>query len=401
MKTNFLFGIAIAATILTSCAEDGTSDIVITDNSTITDNSVTNNTSGGSTTGETILLTGSQTEDLVLDAANQYILDGPVVMEDGTTITIPAGTTIKANTGTEVYLAIAQGAQIIAEGTASQPIIFTSNSSTPNAGDWGGLILLGKAPINSVDGVTTTTATSEIASLPYGGSDSADNSGSLSYVRVEYSGGKVDGQSENNGISFYGVGNGTTVEYVQVAEGLDDGFEFFGGTVNASYIAVLNSDDDSIDWTEGYSGVLTDVYVKQNIDGDKAFECDGFNTDIGNNSDFYSSPEVYNVTIQGLGSASGKEAVRLRAGTEVYFENVNIIGYAEGFDIDDAQTGVGATNGDLVIDTINFDDVTTQLKNDTGATFPATVLTNVTTETGDSATTGTDFETWGAGWTKQ
>ena len=109
-------------------------------------------------------------------------------------------------------------------------------STNPAAGDWGGLILLGKAPINSVTG--TATSTSEIASLPYGGTNAADNSGIIRYVRVEYSGGAADGQSENNGFSFYGVGNGTTVEYIQSFEGKDDGIEFFGGTVKCKLCVV-------------------------------------------------------------------------------------------------------------------------------------------------------------------
>ncbi len=395
MKNNFLLGLAIAASVLTSCGNNDTADIIITDNST-------NNNGGSTTNGKAILLKGNYTQDLILDSANEYILDGPVVMESGTKIVVPAGMTVKANKGNEVYLAIAQGAQIFAEGTPSNPIVFTSNSSAPNAGDWGGLILLGSAPINSVDGTTATTATSEIASLPYGGSISDDNSGTLLYVRVEYSGGKVDGQSENNGISFYGVGNGTKVDYVQVFEGLDDGFEFFGGTVNASFIAVANADDDSIDWTEGYTGVLTNVYVKQNVDGDKAFECDGYNTDIGNNSNpiFFSAPTISNVTIEGIGSGGGKEAIRLRAGTQAIFDNVLIKGYKEGFDLDgdmgDNPTGQGVLDDKLQATNVKFDDVNTEVKNDTGFTF-----TNADFVTTSTIAAGTDFATWGAGWTRQ
>jgi hypothetical protein len=401
MKNKFLLGLVISATLFTSCGEDGTADILITDNSV--DNSVTNNTSNaGGSSVETIIIDDNITSNTTLDANNSYILNGPIIVKSGSTLTIPAGMTIRANKGTEVYLAVEQGAKIIAEGTPSNPIVFTSNAAAPNAGDWGGLILLGKAPINSVDGTVSTTATSEIANLPYGGSDTADNSGSLQYVRVEYSGGKVDGQSENNGISFYGVGNGTNIKYVQVFEGLDDGLEFFGGTVNASFVSVVNSDDDSIDWTEGYSGNLTDIHVKQNVDGDKAFECDGYNTDVGNNSSplFFSKPTITNVTIEGLGSAQGKEAIRLRAGTQGIFANVLITGYAEGFDLDgdqgDNPTGAGVLSGDLKVNSVKFNDVTTNVKNDTGNTF-----TDAQFLTEDANATGSDFATWGAGWARQ
>ncbi|MCH3881063.1 MULTISPECIES: multidrug transporter [Tenacibaculum] len=401
MKNNLL-ALAIATTVFTSCGEDGTADIVINDNSVTT----TNNTNGGgsSTTGQEIELNGNYASDLSLDIANTYIVTGPVIIEDGATLTIPAGMTIKAAaTGADVYVAISQGAKIDAQGTANQPIIFTSAANTPNAGDWGGLILLGKAPINSVSG--SGTSTSEIASLPFGGNDASDDSGKLRYVRVEYSGGKADGNSENNGFSFYGVGNSTLVEYIQMYEGKDDGVEFYGGTVNVSYISIVNAQDDSIDWTEGYTGTITDAYVKHGTDHDKGIEADGYNTDIGNNSSplFWSKPTVNNLTIVGLGSGTGNEAIRLRAGTQAIFSNVLLKGFAEGFDLDgDAgatsanPTGTGVINGDLDVSSVSFEDITVKMKNDTGETF-----TDADFYTEDANATGTDYTVWGAGWTRQ
>lgn len=394
MKKTFL-ALAIAATAFTSCGDDGTSDIVINYNG---------NNGGTTTTGQEIELNGNYASDLSLDIDNTYIVTGPVIIEDGATLTIPAGMTIKAAaTGADVYVAISQGAKIDAQGTANQPIVFTSAANTPNAGDWGGLILLGKAPINSVSG--SGTSTSEIASLPFGGSDSADDSGKLRYVRVEYSGGKADGNSENNGFSFYGVGNTTVVEYIQMYEGKDDGVEFYGGTVNVSYLSIVNAQDDSIDWTEGYTGTITDAYVKHGADHDKGIEADGYNTDIGNNSSplFWSKPTVNNLTIVGLGSGTGNEAVRLRAGTQAMFSNVLLKGFAEGFDLDgDAgatsanPTGTGVINGDLNVASVAFDDITVKMKNDTGETF-----TDADFYTEDATATGTDYATWGAGWTRQ
>ena len=396
MKNTFL-SLALVSLLVVSCGEDDTADIIINDNS------VVNNNNGNGNTGNTVIeLSGNQTTNLTLEADKEYLVTGPLIMEAGTTLTIPAGMTIKAAaTGADVYVAIAQDAKIEASGTAGSPIIFTSAANTPNAGDWGGLILLGKAPINSVVG-GDATSTSEIASLPYGGSDTDDNSGTLRYVRVEYSGGKADGQSENNGISFYGVGNGTTVEYIQAFEGKDDGVEFFGGTVNVDYLAVVNSQDDSIDWTEGYSGAITNAYVKHGADHDKGIEADGFNTDIGNNADpiFYAKPTVTNLTIIGLGSGTGNEAVRLRAGTQGIFTNVFIQGFAEGFDLDgdqgDSPTGTGVLSGDLKVVSVSFDDVTVNMKNDTGETFTETDFLTI-----DANATGTDFATWGSGWARQ
>ncbi|EAQ42952.1 drug/metabolite permease [Polaribacter sp. MED152] len=401
MRNKFLFAMTIAAALFTSCGEDGTADIVINDNSVT--NNTTNNTNGGGNTGnqgQTIELNGTYTTNLTLDAANTYTITGPTVIEDGATLTIPAGMVIKAAaTGADVYLAVAQGGKIIAEGTSSQPIIFTSGANTPNSGDWGGLILLGKAPVNSVTG--SATATSEIGNLPYGGSEADDNSGTLRYVRVEYSGGKASGQSENNGFSFYGVGNGTIVEYIQMFEGADDGIEFFGGTVNVSNLSVVNSQDDSIDWTEGYTGTITDAYVKHGVSHDKGIEADGYNTDVGNNSNpiYFSKPTVTNLTIVGLGSGTGNEAIRLRAGTQGIFSNVKLEGFAEGFDLDgdsgDNPTGAGVLSGDLNVNSVIFVDVTVNMKNDTGETFTEADFLTV-----DPNATGTDYATWGAGWTR-
>ena len=391
---NTLLTLAIASTLLISCGEDDTSDVIINN----VDNSVT--TTGGGTVdpnaGEKIDLSGSQTTDITLEAKNEYTITGPFVMQPGTTLTIEAGTVIEAQaSGSDVYIAIAQGAKIIADGTKDLPIVMTSNSTAPKAGDWGGLIILGNAPINSV---SAGTSTSEIGGLPYGGTDATDNSGTIRYVRVQYSGGKADGQSENNGFSFYGVGSGTTVEYIQMYEGLDDGLEFFGGTVNVSYVSVINAQDDSIDWTEGFTGKVTNAYIQHGVDHDKAFECDGYNTDIGNNASpqFFSAPEVLNVTVVSANDAS--EAIRLRAGTQGIFTNILLNDFDEGFDLDgdtgDNPTGQGVLDGLLKVVDVTFNNVTTKLKNDTGFTF-----TEADFISGDGNGTGTDYADWGAGWT--
>ncbi|MBT8181325.1 MAG: multidrug transporter [Eudoraea sp.] len=401
MKTNyFLLSLAIIATLFASCEPNDTADIVInvTDNSI--DNSTTNNGSGGGGGSEAIIIGGTYTADLTLEVGNEYVMSEAVIMADGTTLTIPAGTIVKANAGADVYVAIAQGAKIMADGSSTSPIVFTSNVATPNAGDWGGLIILGKAPINSVSG-GNQTSTSEIGGLPYGGSSLDDNSGILRYVRVEYSGGSADASSENNGFSFYGVGNGTTIQYVQAFEGKDDGIEFFGGTVNASFISVIGAQDDSVDWTEGFSGTLTDVYIEHGVSHDKGIEADGFNTDIGNNSNplFFSSPNVNNLTIIGRGSATENEAVRLREGTQGLFTNVLIQGFEEGFDLDgdmgNSPTGQGVLDGTLRVTDVTFSDVLVKLKNDTGFTFDEGDFIF-----GDGNGTGTDYDTWKAGWTR-
>ena len=392
MKFKFLLlTLSIFAFAVTSCEKDDTSDIIIEINPD-------GGNPGGGNPNDNII-GGVQTADLTLEANTEYVLTEALIMSEGTTLTIPAGVVIKANRGAGVYIAIVQGARIIAEGTSTSPIVLTSNVATPAAGDWGGLIVLGRAPINSVAG-GDTTSTSEIGGLPYGGSNASDDSGIIKYVRVEYSGGAADASSENNGFSFYGVGNGTTIQFIQAFEGKDDGIEFFGGTVNASNLSVIGAQDDSVDWTEGFTGTLTDVYIEHRVSHDKGIEADGFNTDIGNNSNpvFWSKPTVTNLTIIGRGSANENEAVRLRAGTQGIFTNVLIRGFEEAFDLDaegDEPTGQGVLDGDLSVTDVTFEDVVVKLKNDTGVEFDESDFIS-----GEGNGTGTDYNSWNAGWTR-
>jgi len=403
MKTKFFLLIGVFAFLFAACERDNTADVIINDNSIVSDNSITNNnttTGGGGASGDVVELSGVYTESLNLSADTQYVVTGVVLMASGTTMNIEAGTVIRVNpVGVNAYIAILQGAQINANGTADNPIVFTSNAANPGSGDWGGLVICGRAPINSTAQGSTETAISEVGQLSYGGNTPGDNSGTLRYVRIEYSGGAIDGNSELNGLSLYAVGNQTTVDFVQIFVGSDDGVEFFGGTVNASHIAVFGSEDDSIDWTEGYVGNLTDVYVEHTADHDKAFECDGFNTDFSNEGGYFSAPNVTNVTIVGdVGTAGDSEAIRLRAGTQGIFTNVVINDFNEGFDLDgdmgDNPTGQGVLDDLLQAVDVTFNNVVVKVKNDTGFTFDESDFLS-----GDGNGTGTDFATWGAGWT--
>ena len=394
MKNRLLI-LGFAAALFIACESDDTPDIVINDNSTT---NIVNAPGGGEPPADTTVnLSGVYTENLTLDPDVEYIVTGPVLMADGTTLTIPAGMTIKAQpVGVNAYIAIQQGASINAVGNASNPIVMTSNANSPSSGDWGGLVICGRAPINSTADGSTDTATSEVGGLSYGGDTAADNSGNIQYLRIEYAGGAIDGNAELNGLSLYAVGSGTTIDFVQIFEGSDDGFEFFGGTVNASHLVVVNSEDDSIDWTEGYTGTLTDVYVQHGASHDKAFECDGYNTDFSNVAGYFSAPTVTNVTV--AGADDGSEAIRLRAGTQGIFTNVVINDFDEAFDLDgdlgDNPTGQGVLDGLLSVTDVTFNNVVTKLKNDTGFTF-----TEADFISGDGNGTGTDIATWGAGWT--
>lgn len=388
MKANkFLLGLFVATTLLIGCADDDTANITINQGGDVisTPEGTTENVIGG-----------TLTEDLTLESGTAYSLQTALIVPNGITLTVEPGVVVSAATGSDVYVAILQGGIINAEGTSSNPIIFTSATATPSPGDWGGLIILGRAPINSVVG-GDATSTSEIGGLPYGGSDAEDSSGILRYVRVEYSGGAADAASENNGFSFYAIGSGTIIEFIQAYEGADDGVEFFGGTVNASFISVVGAQDDSVDWTEGFTGNLTNVYVEHGVTHDKGIEGDGFNTDIGNNSNpiFWSAPTITNLTIVGRGSSNENEAIRLRAGTRAIFTNVLVQGFAEGYDLDDTETGTGVTDGGTQVTDVTFEDVTLNLKNDTDILFgEADFFSGI----GNGA--GTDYDSWRNGWTR-
>ena len=190
-------------------------------------------------------LIGELTENRTLNAGETYTLSGGFHVKSGATLTIEEGVTIEAVDDNIVdYILIEQGAKIDAQGTPESPIVMTSQRK--EAGAWGGLHICGKAPIN----VQGATSVSEVGDAAYGGSDAADNSGILRYIRIEYAGYTFSEEKEANGFTFYGVGNGTTVDHLQAYMGSDDGFEWFGGTVNVKYLVSTNNTDDSFDWTE-------------------------------------------------------------------------------------------------------------------------------------------------------
>ncbi|MGD9555515.1 MAG: hypothetical protein AB7V25_00685 [Mangrovibacterium sp.] len=193
-------------------------------------------------------------DNVTLDATKTYKLNGKLIVGDGATLTIPAGTTIEATavsqTNTQVrYIAVAQGGKISVNGTADKPVIMTS--ATKATESWGGLVICGKAPTNKSD---SGTAGAEVSELAYGGTETNDNSGSITYLRLEYTGYKYSETKEFNGLSLFGVGAGTKIDYVVSYKGGDDGIEFFGGTVKATHLVSIDSGDDGIDFADGWNG---------------------------------------------------------------------------------------------------------------------------------------------------
>ena len=249
-------------------------------------------------------------------ANNTYILNGFVFVEDGETLTIEPGTVIKGRPGqaeNASALIVARGGKLMADGTADRPIIFTAEADdVTNANDlpfdarglWGGLIILGKSRLNTATGV------GQIEGIPtteprgaYGGQDDADNSGVLRYVSVRYGGTNIGAGNEINGVTFGGVGSGTTVEYVEVVNNDDDGFEWFGGTVNAKYLISAFNGDDAFDYDEGFRGKGQFWFVLQSEDtGNRGAEQDGGTTPEDGQP--YAMPVIHNATYIGSGMNS-------------------------------------------------------------------------------------------------
>ena len=237
-------------------------------------------------------------------------------------------------------------------GTVENPIVMTAENKT--AGGWGGLHICGYAPTNAGSGF------SEIGNAAYGGNDANDNSGVLKYIRLEYTGFALDDEHESNGISFYGVGAGTQVSYVQTYVGADDGLEFFGGTVNVDHCVVVDCTDDSFDWTEGWSGTATNLVAYQT---DASCDC---LIEADNNGDNFDAtpvahPTLRNLYLVGNGSSENKRGIRLRAGTRANIDGAKVAGKPNPLTIETTQTDDALANGTSVLKNVQIAGV---LKND-------------------------------------
>ena len=272
-------------------------------------------------------LSGTYTTNKTLTADKIWELKGRVFIADGATLTIPAGTIIKAagGTGTDSsFICIARGGKIDAQGTADKPIIMTtvadditvgqkngSNLNDSNVGLWGGLLVLGKAPGSFKNDVTEF----QIEGIPaeetnglYGGNDPADNSGTIKYVSIRHGGTSIGEDNEINGLTLGGVGTGTTISHVEVVGNQDDGIEFFGGTVNASNLIVWGQGDDGLDIDQSYAGTISNSIVIANSTSDHGLEIDG---PEGSMDDSF---KLENITLIGDGTAGNGEYADFRKG---------------------------------------------------------------------------------------
>ncbi|GER58401.1 hypothetical protein [Patiriisocius marinus] len=261
-------------------------------------------------------LNGILDSDRILDPTQTYTVTGSYLVKSGAKLTIPAGTEIVSQVATNNYIAIEKGAQIDVQGTASLPVIMRSTSG--NQGDWGGLVILG-------DAVTTegVDAIAEVGGFIYGGTNSADNSGSINYLIIKNAGAQINSESQYNGLTLYAVGNGTSINNVALMDGADDGVEFFGGSVSVTNLYAENNQDDSIDWTEGWNGSITNTYVVHNNDGfSTAIEADG---DNGN-------PTITNFTAV---STVGGTALQFKKMSGATINGLSLTGYETSIDMKD------------------------------------------------------------------
>lgn len=298
------------------------------------------NTGNGDDTEESYVLDKDITENVTLETGKNYTLNGGIHVKAGATLTIQPGVTITAkHDGTVDYILVEQGAKIDAQGTASQPIVMTSEKK--EAGAWGGLHICGYAHTNNGSG------SSEIGNAPYGGNNDADNSGTLKYIRLEYTGYAFDEEHEANGVSFYGVGNGTTVEHLQAYKGSDDGFEFFGGSVNVKYLVATSCSDDSFDWTEGWNGKAQFLVAYQEGETSLGYACDCLMECDNNGTNFAATPVAHPVIANAtlIGNGGEAQGVRLRAGTEVELYNTIITGKGKALTVETDETENALKNG--------------------------------------------------------
>jgi hypothetical protein len=282
------------------------------------------------------VITGSINATTTLTSDKVWTLKGYVYVTEGASLIIQPGTVIKSDIAEKGALCIERGAKIIAEGTPSKPIVFTSGQpdGQKSPGDWGGIVILGRAKTNRISEPTIEGGIGR----PYGGTNNEDNSGVLKYVRIEYAGIAALPNSEINALTLGGVGKGTTIEYVQTIYANDDAFEFFGGTVSPKYLYAFATADDDYDFDFGYTGEVSFGISKReplfvdNGDAGNGVECD--NDGTGSQAQPFTHPKLNNMILIGpfdITSLSNHNlGLRWRRATQFSISNSKILGYQKG-----------------------------------------------------------------------
>jgi hypothetical protein len=300
----------------------------------------------GEVGGNVAVLSGNISDDRTLDADVVYIITGIVTVADGASLTIPAGTLLKGSVDVAPSaLMVRQGGQIFSQGTVDNPVVFTSGADEGERrrGDWGGVVINGYSICN----FPADDCVGEGASGPYGAEPPVldDDSGEMMYTRIEFAGYEVSFGNELNALTLNGVGSGTELSYIQTHYGSDDGFEWFGGTVDLKYAVATGISDDSFDYSTGWQGRGQFWIAQQDPDdADNGFEVDGNEDDY--DATPFTDPTIYNITLvgkgfDGAGGTDGEsvDGLRLRRGTSGDIFNAIVIGFGtSGVDIDNIET---------------------------------------------------------------
>jgi hypothetical protein len=285
---------------------------------------------------QTTTLTGNINTTITLTSDKVWTLKGYVYVTDGAKLIIQPGTTIVSDVAEKGALCIERGSQIIAEGTPTKPIVFTSGrpEGQRSPGDWGGIVILGRAKTNRSSEPTIEGGIGR----PYGGTNDSDNSGVLRYVRIEYAGVAAMPNSEINALTLGAVGNGTILENIQTIYANDDAFEFFGGTVNGKNLYAFATADDDFDFDFGYTGTITNGVAKRDPqfvdsgDAGNGVECD--NDGTGSAAQPYTHPKLFNMILVGPNVSSALAnhnlGLRFRRSTQFTMKNSVVWGWMKG-----------------------------------------------------------------------
>ncbi|MCH2235833.1 MAG: hypothetical protein MK078_16450 [Crocinitomicaceae bacterium] len=331
------------------------------------------------------------TEDTYLDAETNWLLSGGTFVDPGVTLTIEAGTIIHAaDDGTVPFLSISRGAKIVADGTAENPIVFTPISSSPEPGDWGGIIINGSANVNM------ESCVGEGGTGPFGGNDDDDNSGILKYVRVEYGGKLISTDNQLNGFSFNAVGSGTTLEYLQAYKCANDGFNILGGRAAVNFALSTGNRGDGFDINLGWIANGKEWIVEQ----EAGFGSTG--VEIENDPVYpqWTKADLTNITIIGSGSSQGQDGLKFREGSQGTISNIYIVGFKDGIDLKNDETGESVSSGDLIISNATIGmDVLNAYQVSIDSSIDSTNAVNMLENAIDSSGVGA-ASYWTLGWTK-
>ena len=298
-------------------------------------------------------LIGTITKDTILTSDKVWVLNGYVYIANNATITIQAGTKIISDITNKGALCIERGSKINAVGTNTNPIVFTSGKAAGSKapGDWGGVVILGKAKTNR----SSTPVIEGGIDRPYGGTDDLDNSGIMSYVRIEYAGIAAFPNSEINSLTLGGVGSGTKIEYIQTSYSNDDAYEFFGGKVSPKYLVAAYTADDDYDFDFGYTGKIQFAVSIRNpafVDaGDAGNGIESDNDNPPTTAAPFTRPVLSNLTLVGSNGAAGQAANhnfanRWRRNSRFVIRNSILMGYPKaGFSLEQDGTAQGYKDG--------------------------------------------------------